>query len=67
MRKASEYRDNARACRALARRMGTEEQRRPLLEMAEQWEQLASDRAHLIRLHPELAIEGELDEEQLSN
>jgi hypothetical protein len=31
--------------------------------MAAHWEQLARDRVDLIRQHPELAIDGEQDEE----
>lgn len=41
-------------------------QREQLLEMAATWEQLAAERSVLVQRHPELAIEGELEEEQAS-
>lgn len=63
MKKASEYREHARECRALAVAMESAEQRAQLLEMAEHWEKLARDRIELINRHPELAHEGEHDEE----
>ncbi|MGA0607906.1 hypothetical protein ACO2Q0_18095 [Phenylobacterium sp. VNQ135] len=59
MKKASEYRAHAQECRALAAAMDSEEQRRQLLEMAEHWDQLAADRAQLVRNHPELGEAGE--------
>ena len=43
MKKASEYRQHAEECRALARSMGDAEQRAQLLEMAATWDQLATD------------------------
>lgn len=64
MRKASEYRQHAAECRALAAAMPTEEQRTQLLEMAAHWEQLAADRAALIERHPEIAEDGEHDEQR---
>lgn len=62
MKKTSEYRDHARECRELAAKMETPADREQMLSMAEQWEQLARDRAALVRKHPELAIEGEEEE-----
>jgi hypothetical protein len=62
MKKASEYREHARECRALAAQMLAEEQRQQLLQMADHWEKLAEDRMTLIGKHPELAIEGEQEE-----
>jgi len=62
MKKASEYRQHAEECRALANGMAGE-QREQLLAMADTWEKLASDRSDLIRRHPELAIAGEHAEE----
>lgn len=63
MKKASEYRMHAAECRQLAAKMELGEQREQLLSMARHWDDLATDRANLIRLHPELALEGERDEE----
>lgn len=63
MKKASEYREHARECRALAASMESAEQRAQLIEMAEHWEKLAKDRVELISRHPELAHAGEHDEE----
>lgn len=63
MRKASEYRQHAKECRDLAAHMEQAPQREQLIEMAEHWEQLAEDRAALIARHPELAHEGEREEE----
>ena len=62
MKKASEYRQHAEECRALAQGMQGE-QRDQLIEMAATWEKLAHDRADLIRRHPEQAIAGEQEEE----
>ena len=62
MKKASEYRQHAEECRALARQMQGE-QREQLLEMARTWDQLAADRSELVRRHPELALSGEHNEE----
>lgn len=59
MKKASEYRQHARDCRALAVGMAGE-RRQQLIEMAETWEKLADERADLIRRHPDLALPGEL-------
>lgn len=63
MKKASEYRHHAEECRVLAGDMQGE-QREQLLEMAATWEKLAAERSELVRRHPELAIDGESDEEQ---
>ena len=65
MKKASEYRAHAEECRALAAQMESGEQREQLLNMAAQWDRLAADRAALIVKHPELAYEGEREEEGL--
>lgn len=62
MKKASEYRQHAIECRALATQMPSEEQRALMLQMAEHWEKLAVDRIVLIENHPELAHKGEQDE-----
>ena len=64
MKKASEYREHARECRALAAGMEALEQRQQLMQMAEHWERLAADRVDLIGKHPELAHDGECDEER---
>ena len=63
MKKASEYRQHARECHALAARMDSGEHRDQLLEMAQTWERLADERSSLVRRHPELALEGEHSEE----
>lgn len=55
MNKASEYRVNARKCRALASKTDFIEDREALLRMAELWEQLARDRVDLVQKHPELS------------
>ncbi len=62
MKKASEYRQHAAECRHLAAGMDGE-QRSQLIEMAATWDQLAAERAELITRHPELALQGEQDEE----
>jgi hypothetical protein len=64
MKKASEYREHARECRALAASMASDEQRAQLLDMAEAWDRMAADRLALIAKHPELAHEGEREEER---
>ena len=61
MKKASEYREHGRECRALAHGMQGE-QRTQLLNMAETWDRLALDRETLISRHPELALPGENEE-----
>lgn len=63
MKKASEYRQHAAECRALAAGMDSDEQRSLMLQMADHWDNLAIDRGVLISKHPELAQEGEHDEE----
>ena len=65
MKKASEYRAHAEECRQLASKMDLGEQRDQLLGMARHWDDLARDRARLIANHPELALDGEHDEEAL--
>ena len=66
VKKASEYRAHAQDCRMLARRMKTDAQRETLLQMAMDWDEMAIYRARLITLHPELAKEGEHQEEGLT-
>lgn len=63
MKKASEYRQHAKECRALAAVLEVGEQRDQLLEMAATWDKLAEERSELIRRHPDLALEGETAEE----
>jgi hypothetical protein len=55
MKKASEYRQHANECRALAKQVPEGPQRDQLLEMARTWDALARDREELIQKHPELA------------
>ncbi|WP_374472202.1 hypothetical protein [Phenylobacterium sp.] len=62
MKKASEYREHAAECRALAAAMPSDQQRAQLLQMAEHWEKLAADRIAMIARHPELAHDGEREE-----
>ena len=64
MKKASEYRMHAKECRELAAHMDGAEQRALMLQMADHWEKLATDRVALITRHPELAHDGEHDEER---
>ena len=59
MKKASEYRQHAEECRALANGMPAGQHRDQLLEMARTWDNLAAERAELVRRHPEMAIDGE--------
>jgi hypothetical protein len=63
MKKASEYREHAQECRAMAKQMKPGPQQDQLLEMARTWDRLADERSDLIRRHPELAIKGEHEEE----
>ena len=49
MKKASEYRQHAEDCRALARGVLNGHQREQLLEMAQTWDKLAAERADLVR------------------
>ena len=64
MKKASEYRQHAEECRALARGLPSGPHREQLLEMAQTWEKLAAERADFVRRHPEMAIDGEHAEEE---
>ena len=64
MKKASEYRQHAQECRSLAAQMPSDDQRTLMLQMAEHWEKLAADRLALIEKHPELARDGEREEER---
>lgn len=59
MNKPSEYRVNADKCRQLASRMDRHDHRELLLKMAEQWEELARDRANLLRSRAESGRDGE--------
>src|SRR5215212_4005715 len=43
------------------------QQRDQLLEMAATWARLAEDRAALVKGHPELAVDGEAEEESLAS
>jgi hypothetical protein len=63
MKKASEYRQHAEECRALARSMPAGKDRDQLLEMAATWDNLAAERSKLVQRHPELAVDGEHAEE----
>lgn len=63
MKKASEYRQHAKECRALAGRMEGGEARDQLMRMAATWEELARERSAVVRRHPELAADGEVQEE----
>jgi hypothetical protein len=65
VKKASEYREHARECRELAQKMETQADREQMLAMAAHWETLAKERTALVRKHPDLAIEGEHEEEAL--
>jgi hypothetical protein len=62
VKKASEYRQHAEECRALAKQMQGE-QRDQLLEMARTWDRLAEERFELVRRYPELALKGEQQDE----
>jgi hypothetical protein len=59
VKKASEYRQHADECRALAQKMNHGEHREQLLQMAATWDRLAAERAELIRRRPEFALPGE--------
>ena len=63
MKKASEYRQHAEECRALARSMPAGRDRDQLLEMSATWDNVATERSKLVQRHPELAIQGEHEEE----
>ena len=63
MKKASEYRQHAEECRALAWTTPVGKQRDQRLEMAASWDMLAVERSELVRRHPELAVKGEHEEE----
>ena len=63
MKKASEYRQHAEECRALARSMPAGKDRDQLLAMSATWDNLATERSKLVQRHPELAIRGEHEEE----
>ena len=53
MKKASEYRQHADECRALAARMDVGEHRDQLLEMAATWDRLAAERSQRARRRPD--------------
>ena len=59
MKKASEYRQHAEECRALAWATPVGKQRDQRLEMAASWDMLAVERSELVRRHPELAVQGQ--------
>ena len=63
VKKASEYRQHAEECRALAKSMPVGKDRDQLLGMAATWDNLAAERSKLVQRHPELAIRGEHEEE----
>ena len=63
MKKASEYRQHAEECRALAWTTPVGKQRDQRLEMAASWDILAVERSELVRRHPELAVQGQPGEE----
>ena len=63
MKKASEYRQHAAECRALANTMDQGDQRDQLLEMAATWDRLADERSDFVRRNPDLAMAGEHEEE----
>lgn len=50
MKKASEYRQHAAECRALAAKMMHDEERSQLLGMATTWDRLADERARSAEL-----------------
>jgi hypothetical protein len=53
MKEASEYRQHAEECRALAKQMNHDDQRDQLLTMAETWDKLADHRNDWVRKHPD--------------
>jgi hypothetical protein len=55
MKKAFEYREHAKECRALARTALTDGERQQLIQMAETWEALAEQREGFVKSHPELS------------
>lgn len=55
MKKAADYRRHAQECRALAKKVETEAQRVSLLQMAETWDSLATERERFVADYPELA------------
>lgn len=64
MKKASEYRKHAQECRDLAKHMRDGPELEQCLLMARYWEQMAVDRTTLVHHHPDLAIDGEHEEEK---
>ena len=63
MKKASEYRQHAADCRALAVRMELGSQRDQLLGMARAWDQLADERDAQRRWRGEAMPDGEVADE----
>lgn len=59
MRNAAEFRDHARYCRDLAALMEREDQRKLLLKMARDWEEMADFREGLVARHPELRSDAD--------
>ena len=58
MKKASEYRQHAQECRALARNAKADEHRFQLLKMAETWEALAAERERVVRERARAGMSG---------
>ena len=54
MKQASEYRQHARDCRALAKRMSDSEQREQLLKIAQTWDKLAAEQEARTRRHEQV-------------
>jgi len=63
LKKASEYRTHAESVALSLAACLDGSQREQLLEMARTWDKLASERADLVRRHPDLAIDGERAEQ----
>jgi hypothetical protein len=53
VKKASEYRQHAEECRALAKQVPEGPQRDQLLKMAKTWDTLAEDRGRSVKDRPE--------------
>jgi hypothetical protein len=61
MQKAAEYRKRAEECRAIAGQLRPGQQRTQLLDMAQQWERMASQIEVLLHEHPELSDDETTD------
>jgi hypothetical protein len=66
LKTAAEYKNYADECRALAKQMPQGEQRNQLLQMAETWDTLATEREQLLRRHPEIDTSKNLPNSQVS-